>query len=173
MRALSFLVFLGVVGLLVGGFSGCGYNLGEIRPTTMRSVQFLAVPTFKNRTYQPRVEVTLADAVIRQLQQDGTYTIVGTERADAILNATLNTVDRRPIRSLTTDVLTSTEYELTIVAAFDVQDRFSGATLMSGEVRGSATFFPTGDLTTDERQAFSVAAQRLAIMLSQRISEGW
>ncbi len=170
MRVLFPLVLLGVLSL---SLAGCGYHLGEIRPTVMRSVQFLAVPTFKNRTYHPRVEVILADAVIRQLQQDGTYTIVGTERADAILNATLNSVERRPIRSLTTDVLTSTEYELTIIAAFEVQDRFSGVTLMSGEVRGAATFFPTGDLTTDERQAFSVAAQRLAVALSQRLSEGW
>lgn len=170
MRQLSFLL---PIGLALVCLAGCGYHLGEIRPTSMRSVQNLAVPTFKNRTYQPRVEVTLADAVIRQLQQDATYSIVGTERADAILYGTLNSIVRRPIRSLTSDVLTSTEYELTIVAAFDVQDRFTGITLMSGEVRGSATFFPTGDLTTDERQAFAVAAQRLAINLSRRVAEGW
>ena len=50
--------------LAVAFLSGCGYKLGEIRPTPMRSVRTLAVPTFKNRTYEPRVEVLLADTLV-------------------------------------------------------------------------------------------------------------
>jgi hypothetical protein len=64
---------------------GCGYKLGEIRPTPMRSVRNLAVPTFKNKTYEPRVEVLLADTLIKTLQEDGTYTIVSEDNAEAIL----------------------------------------------------------------------------------------
>ncbi|MGA7902974.1 MAG: LPS assembly lipoprotein LptE, partial [Terrimicrobiaceae bacterium] len=71
---------------------GCGYKLGEIRPTPMRSVRTLAVPTFKNRTYEPRVEVLLADTLIKALQQDGTYTVVSDDIADAVLNCTLTRV---------------------------------------------------------------------------------
>jgi hypothetical protein len=68
---------------------GCGYKLGEIRPTPMRSVRTLAVPTFKNRTYEPRVEVLLAVTLIKTLQEDGTYTIVSDDSADAIMHCTL------------------------------------------------------------------------------------
>ena len=53
--------------------AGCGYKLGEIRPTPMRSVRTLAVPTFKNKTFMPRVEILFADTLVKRLQQDGTY----------------------------------------------------------------------------------------------------
>ena len=33
----------------------------------------LQYPTFKNRTLVPRIEVLVTDTVIKQLQQDGTY----------------------------------------------------------------------------------------------------
>ena len=65
--------------------SGCGYKLGEIRPTPMRSVRTLAVPTFKNKTYEPRLEVLFADTLVKRMQQDGTYELVGDDKADAIL----------------------------------------------------------------------------------------
>lgn len=153
--------------------SGCGYHLGEIRPTTMRSVRTLAVPTFKNSTYLPRIEVLVADIVIRELQLDGTYSIEGSEQADAILNGSISKVDRRPIRSVTSNVLATSEYELLVFLNYTVQDRVTGVELLSGQVRGTSTFFPTGDLQTDERQAFSVAAQRAAAQLASRVTEGW
>ena len=77
---------------------GCGYKLGEIRPTPMRSVRNLAVPTFKNKTYEPRVEVLLADTLIKTLQEDGTYTIVSEDNAEAILNCTLTRIERSSLR---------------------------------------------------------------------------
>lgn len=153
--------------------SSCGYHLGEIRPTAMRSVKNLAIPTFKNRTYDPRIDVLMTDILIREFQTDGTFQIVGTERADAILYCTLNNSERRSIRSVVTNVLASSEYELVLTVAFEVQDRVTGAILMSGEVRGRSSFFPTGDLQTDERQAFSGAAQRVAVEISTRVNEGW
>jgi len=170
MRFFSLLLPLSAFILCIGG---CGYHLGEIRPTTMRSVKYLVVHPIKNRTYIPRVEVLLADAIIRKLQADGTYEIVGTERADAILNTTLYKVQRRPIRSVVTNVLQTSQYELTLYVNFEVQDRLSGATLLSGQVTGSTSFYPTGDLQTDENQAISIAASRVADALASRLSEGW
>lgn len=152
---------------------GCGYHLGEIRPTPMRSVRTLAVPTFKNRTYEPRVEVLLANALIRQLQMDGTYKIVSDESADAVLYCTLNRAERRSIRSVVTNVLATSEFELILEAAFEVQDRVTGEILLSGTAKGKTTFFPTGDIQTDERQAISVAASRLGVSITSRVAEGW
>jgi len=154
-------------------FTGCGYHLGEIRPTPMRSVQTLAVQTFKNTTYRPRLEVLLADTLIRSLQNDGTYQITSSNKADAIVYGTLVQVNRYPIRSALSNVLQTLEYRLSIVINYEVQDRISGAILMQGSVTGTTTFFPTGDLVTDERQALSVAAQRASDNLARILTEGW
>jgi len=161
--------------LLAAGvlLAGCGYHLGEIRPTPMRSVQTLAVQTFKNNTYRPRLEVLMADALIRSLQVDGTYQITSENRADAIVYGTLTQVSRIPIRSALSNVLQTLEYRLSIVIEYEVQDRITGAILMQGSVTGTTTFFPTGDLVTDERQALSVAAQRASDNLTRILTEGW
>lgn len=153
--------------------AGCGYKLGEIRPTPMRSVRTLAIPTFKNRTYEPRIEVLLADTTIKQFQQDGTYTIVSDNSSDAILYCTVTRVDRRPLRSVTNNVLATSEFMLEMDVAYEVVDRVTGVQLMSGRVRGDTSFFTSPDIQTDERQAIPVAAQDMAIQLVSEISEGW
>ncbi len=158
---------------LLALLAGCGYHLGEIRPTPMRSVRTVSVPTFKNRTYRPRVDVLLADTLIRLIQVDGTYQVSDSDHSDAIIYGTVNAVTRNPIRSATSNVLQTTEYQLTLVIEYEVQDSMTGANLLSGSVTGSTTFFPTGDLVTDERQAFSVAAQRACSNLVTILSEGW
>ena len=106
--------------------AGCGYKLGEIRPTPMRTVRALAVPTFKNKTYEPRVEVLLADTLIKTLQEDGTYTIVSEELSDAILNCTLNRIERRSVRSVQNNVLATAEFGLFLDIAYQVSDRVTG-----------------------------------------------
>jgi outer membrane lipopolysaccharide assembly protein LptE/RlpB len=152
---------------------GCGYKLGEIRPTPMRSVRTLAVPTFKNKTYEPRVEVLLADTLIKTLQEDGTYTIVSDDIADAILHCTLNKIDRRSIRSVQNNVLATAEFGLDLDIGYQVSDRVSGSILKRGRVRGKTTFFSSSDIQITERQAIPVAAKDAAIELTTAVAEGW
>lgn len=153
--------------------SGCGYKLGEIRPTPMRSVRTLAVPTFKNRTFEPRVEVLFADTLVKTLQQDGTFEVVADDRADAIMYCTIEKIERRSLRSVQNDVLATSEFGLTVSVKFEVQDRVTGAILMQGSRQGRASFFSGNDLQTIERQAISNAAADVANQLTAEVSEGW
>jgi len=153
--------------------SGCGYKLGEIRPTPMRSVRTLAVLNFKNITYEPRVEVLLADTLVKALQQDGTYQIIPEGEADAILSCTLTKVKRTPIRAVQDNVLATSEFGLTLDVIYEVEDRVTGAVLMAGAAQGKTTFFSGNDLQTIERQAISNAAADLANQITVAVSEGW
>jgi outer membrane lipopolysaccharide assembly protein LptE/RlpB len=167
MRKLS---ALAVAALLL---AGCGYHLGEIRPTPMRSVRSLAVPTFKNNTYIPRLEVLFADTLVKRLQQDGTYEIVNTDQADAIVNCTITGADRRPLRAVQNNVLATAEFGMTVTVRYEVVDQGTGAVLMSGTSTGKAQFFSGNDLVTIQRQAMSDAAANLADNLSAVLTEGW
>ena len=153
--------------------SGCGYKLGEIRPTPMRAVRTLAVPTFKNKTFEPRLEVLFADTLVKRLQQDGTYELVGDPEADAILYCTIEKIERRSLRSVQNNVLATSEFGLRVFAKYEVQDRVTGAILMQGDVQGNTTFFSGNDLQTIERQAMSNAASDLANNIMAEVSEGW
>ena len=153
--------------------TGCGYKMGEIRPTPMRSVRDLSVPTFKNNTYEPRLEVMFADTLVKRLQQDGSYHIVNSDQADAILNCTITKIDRNALRSVQNNVLATSEFGLTVQVRYDVVDQKTGAILMSGVAVGRTSFFSGNDLQTIERQAMSNAAADFANNITGQISEGW
>jgi outer membrane lipopolysaccharide assembly protein LptE/RlpB len=153
--------------------AGCGYHLGEIRPTTMRSVRTLAVPTFKNNTFESRIEVLFADTLVKKLQQDGTYRIVDTNQADAVVYCVIEKIDRGALRSVQNNVLATSEFRLTVLARYEVVDIGTGRVLMEGQVTGNTSFFSGNDLQTLERQGLSNAASDLAENLTTRLTEGW
>ena len=95
--------------------SGClGYHVGPVKPYYLRDVHSIAVPTFKNRTLVPRVEVLVTDTVIKQLQQDGTFQIENGDKADATLTGEVSRIVRAPARSVRGNVLATTEFALTL-----------------------------------------------------------
>jgi len=153
--------------------SGCGYKLGEIRPTPMRSVRTLAVPTFKNQTYESRIEVLFADTLVKKFQQDGTYRIVNSDQADAIVYCTIDRIDRGTLRSVQSNVLATSEFSLVVTARYEVVDQGTGVVLMQGTAQGRTSFFSGNDLQTLERQGLSNAAIDLAQNIATRLSEGW
>jgi len=159
---------------------GCaGYQVGEIKPKLFGNIKTIAVPTWRNETLEPRAEVFLANAIIKQIQQDGTYKIAREADADAILEGTLEEIQRRPARSVTGNVLQTKEYTLVLKARYRVVDRVTGRELEARSASGSTSFFVSGtnliaaDVTQDERQALPIAADDLAVRLVSQISEGW
>ena len=146
--------------------AGCaGYKMGAIKPTPMAQVQTIAVPSFQNMTLEPRVEVLLANSIIKQIQQDGTYRIADEKNADAVLEGTLEEMERKPERSVRGNVLLTREYSLILRVRYRVIERSTGRDLAGRSVVGRTTFFVSGsnalaaDVLQDERQALPLAAK--------------
>lgn len=154
---------------------GCaGYHVGPIQPYYLRSVHSIAVPTFENKTLVPRIAVLVTDSVIKQFQQDGTYRIAGDDQADAILKGDITRINRAPARSVRGNVLATTEFNLALRVRYTLVARRGGQVLSPPmEVIGTTSFFVGPDITSDERQAFPLAAEALAIRLVSQLSEGW
>lgn len=159
---------------------GCaGYTLGPIKPKRYENIQTVAVSSFTNETLEPRLEVMLANLVIRQIQQDGTYRVTDEAHADAILECKLEQLDRRSARSVVGNVLLAKEYTLTLRGRYLFRRRGTGEQLESRSVAGSTSFFVSGssviaaDVNQDERQAVPLAARDLAVRLVAQITEGW
>ncbi len=170
------LLFLLLPLILLTG--GCGYHLGEIKPTPMRRVTTLAVRTFKNDTLLPRLEAQTADAVAKQFQQDGTYRIESADQADAVVEGTILSVQRQPMRVFASNVLQTSEFELTLIVQYRVVDRTTGAVLMQGKAVGVTPFFiesdrVNSDLVTSQNINYPIAAQRMAENLVSKVAEGW
>ena len=150
-----------------------GYHIGPAKPYYLRDVQSISVPTFKNSTLQPRIEVLVTGTVIKQFQQDGTFRIVGDDEADAILKGEITALTRRPTRSVRGNVLATTEFGLTMRVRYSLVDR-SGKQLSSPSYAlGTTSFFVGRDVNADERQALPLATEELATHLVSQMSEGW
>jgi len=165
--------------------SGClGYHIGPVKPYYLRDVHAIAVPTFKNRTLVPRIEVLVTDTVIKQLQQDGTFQITNGDKADATLTGEISRITRAPARSVRGNVLLTTEFSLWLVVKYSLTGRDGKQLVPPNDATGTTTFFvnsaatsnlqtTSGDVTSDERQALPLATEDLASRLVTQISEGW
>jgi outer membrane lipopolysaccharide assembly protein LptE/RlpB len=160
--------------LLALVLNGCaGYHLGPATPSYLRDVHSIAVPTFGNGTLVPRIEVLVTSTVIKQFQQDGTFRMVDENRADATLKAEIVGVSRAPARSTRGNVLSTTEFQLTMTVKYSLLGRDGKVLGSPGAVSGSTSFFIGNDVNTDERQAMPLAAEELARHLVSQLSEGW
>lgn len=161
-------------------FSGClGYHLGPAKPKFLSGVNSIAVPTFKNNTLRARVEVLLANSLIKQLQQDGTFQVKDEDDADAVIKGTLMAVGRAPSRQVFGNVLLTQQYNLIIRCRFDIFKRSTGQLLDHHDVQGQTTFFVVGsesiaaDVNEQDRQALPLAAEDLMVRYVSLITEGW
>src|SRR5262249_19552299 len=137
--------------ILCFAISGClGYHVGPVKPYYLRDVHSIAVPTFKNRTLVPRVEVLVTDTVIKQFQQDGTFRITTDEKADATLTGEISQINRTPARSVRGNVLATTEFNLVLIVRYTLTARDGKPLAGPGEISGTTSFFVSSDVTTDE-----------------------
>jgi hypothetical protein len=154
--------------------SGCaGYHIGPATPSYLRQIHSIAVPTFRNATLVPRIEVLVTGTVIKQFQQDGTFRIANEDTADATLKGEIMAVGRSPARSLAANVLATTEFNLTLRVRYTLVGRDGKTVAGPSEAAGLTSFFVGADVSTDERQALPLAAEQLAVQLVSQLSEGW
>ncbi len=154
--------------------SGClGYHLGPAKPAFLKDVHSLNVPVFRNNTLITNLEGVVTDTVIGQIQQDGTYQITNAESADAVLTCTIEKVQRTPDRSVTGNVLLTSEFDLDLGIRYVLSERATGKILDTGRIDGQTSFFVGNDVQQDERQAIPLAAQQLAVRLVSQIAEGF
>jgi hypothetical protein len=159
---------------LAFSLSGClGYRLGETKPGTLKNVHKIAVTTFRNNTYLPRIEALVTDTIIKQIQQDGTFQVVSQDQADAVMDGVVLAVGRGPARSVRGNVLATTEFNLGITVAWALRAKDGRPIVGPATHTGGTSFFVGSDVTTDERQALPLATEDLAVRLVSQLTEGW
>ena len=195
MKSLTTLFSLCGLAALVLSTAGCGgYSLGSIKPTEYQSINALYVRTFENETLEPRLATIVTNAVISQLQQDGTYKITSRNNADAELTGVIRKIRRAQQRSSTTDVLRTRELLMQLEVSFKMTDLRSGAQIkaanpfgvdaddrdaVTGQRRtgsrviGQTSIFLDPNFQLSEREALPLAAEDAAEQLVSTITEGW
>jgi hypothetical protein len=173
-RCREFLAAFSGIGAAWVFAAGCaGYQLGSVQPEAFRHIHTVAVPTFRNETLEPRFAVIATNAVIEEMQRDGTYQVESASAADGRLEGTIKQIKRRQVRSTRQDTLASLEMEFSVEVEYVFRDMRSYGILAEGEVEASSHQFLDPNFQLSEREALPIAAERLATELVSRISEGW
>ena len=162
-----------LVAILVLG--GCaGYRVGDISGRNIQGVRSVYVPVVKNTSLEPDIQMTVTNAVIRRFNSDGTLEVNQNSNADSELDITIINVRHTPVRSSTSDILITAEYQLTIEAKATYVNRKLGRKIFENTtVSGSTNFFTQSDIQEGERQALPLAAEDFANNTVKLITEGW
>jgi TolB-like protein len=169
--------------LVILFLTGCGYRVGTILPMNIKSI---AVPTFKNSTPEPGVEIGVTNQVISQFQIDGTLKVVEEEDADVRLEGELLEYRREPLRYTGTDFKDVSEYRLRLITRLTLVDLKTGQPIWAKRVvEGETTYFVGGDslrdtertalgaLTEQERSQIPTLEEDLAHDVVESVVEGW
>lgn len=175
--------FSGYVILAALFLTGCGYRVGTILPMNIKTI---AVPTFKNSTPEPGVEIGVTNQIINQFQIDGTLKIVEGEDADVRLDGELIEYRREPLRFTGTDFKDVSEYRLRLITRLTLIDVRTGQPIWAKRiVEGETTYFVGGDslrdtertalgaLTEQERSQLPTLEEDLAHDVVESVVEGW
>jgi hypothetical protein len=154
--------------------SGCaGYTLGAQKPAQLRHITKLAVPTFENLTLEPRLAVLVTNAIIKQLQNHGSYQIVPRRDAEAVLEGKIQNIQRSQFRSDRNNILRTSQILATVICEFKVKDTGSGALLHQGTTSAYSSVILDANMQLSETQLLEDISQQLAWPLADELSEGW
>lgn len=155
--------------------SSCaGYRLGGVKPSSLASVSSISVPMFKNETQHPRAEALATSAVAAAFSQDGTYKVSSSDKADAILEGTLKTIDYTSIRGSRLDTLLPEELHNEVEISWVLKDaKDPTRTLASGKSSGRSQLFVDSNLQTARNNALPDALERAGESLVSTLANGY
>jgi hypothetical protein len=162
-------LWTGALALLLTGCAG--YRLGPTNELAagQKSIQIAPIV---NRTLQPRLNDTVENQLRKAFQHDGTYRLATHGDGDLVLKATLVRYDRAEILSVPNDVLTVSDYRLSVVAQVTVVDRSTGKTVFDQPVTGFTLMQVGNDISSAERQSTPSLAADLARNIADLLVDG-
>lgn len=156
-------------------FSSCaGYQLGAAKPPSLAGVKTISVPMFTNGTQHPRAEALATSAVTGAFVQDGTYRLAGVERADAVLEGNLKSIEYSALSSSRLDSLLAEELTNEVIFDWVLRDAKDPTRVLArGSSRGSSSFFLDSNLQTARQNALPDAFERAGQSLVAKLASGF
>lgn len=154
--------------------SCAGYHLGNTKPASLAKVNTIAVPMFRNQTLHPRAEAVATSAVANAFVQDGTYRIGSVDRADAVLEGTVRSIEYKTIRGTRLDTLMPEELSNTVKLQWKLRDAKDPTKILAtGSSEGRSQLFVADNLQTARNNALPEAVERAGEELVSKLANGF
>jgi hypothetical protein len=153
--------------------AGCaGYHLGPVNPNVIAGGKSVEIVPFNNQTLQPRLGDAVTQALRERMQTDPTYRLATHEPGDVVVTGVITAYRREGVSFLRTDVSTTENYRVQIIAHVTARDRGTGKVLLDKNVSGYTLVEVGTDLTDAERQSLPLLAEDLARNITALLTEG-
>ncbi len=161
-----------LAGALLSVICGCaGYGLGPSNGIRAGEKTIQITPV-TNRTLEPRLGDAVTSALRKEIQRDGTFSLVTSGTADIVVTCELFSYIRNEISFVPGDIVTARDYRVSLGARVTAKEGFDGKTIISREVTGNTLMRLGSDLPSVERQILPTLAADLARQITAIISDG-
>jgi outer membrane lipopolysaccharide assembly protein LptE/RlpB len=144
---------------------GCGYQMVGKETHVPPGLSSIAIPTFKNRTFEPGIEIPFTQAFLNEFIQDKRVKVVSRAEADAILEGVVTSfIAAAGAYDRSGFVL---QYTTSIVVDLSLRDR-TGKVLWQ-EGASETQWFRASSTGVTNEAAKQVAIQRTAGFMAERI----
>jgi outer membrane lipopolysaccharide assembly protein LptE/RlpB len=146
--------------------SGCGYQMAGKETHVPPGLSSVAIPTFRNRTYEPGIEVPFTQAFLREFILDRRVNVVGRAQADSVLEGVI--IDFR-IYSVAYDQSgLALEYQATLVLDLTLTDR-TGKVLWELKSFTETQWFRASSSVLTSEANKNAAIQRVGRLAAERV----
>lgn len=154
--------------------TACGYH--RVRPgnNVPSNIKSIAIPVFRNDTYEPGIEVLLTEALREQFLRSGFVRLTDVQNADAVVAATIKNFSLKAISFSQTDY--ATEYRASIVMRIKLVTRKGKVLWQDRKVSRIEDFRVSIDIFQTEaakQQATRRIARDLMADVHDRIFDGF
>ncbi|NBR69468.1 MAG: hypothetical protein EBT69_04725, partial [Verrucomicrobia bacterium] len=103
---------------------GCAnYKMGNTpKGAGLTNIRVLYVPTAQNETDETAVPGPVTNAILQEIDRDGTFRHARKDEADAILEVTVKKIERSAIRQSTEQFLTTLQFQLLLTLEYRLYD---------------------------------------------------
>ena len=159
---------MGCMILMSSLFSGCGYRLGSVLPSDIKTI---AVGSLLNKTNEPGLDYKVRNGIIEQLHIDGSLSVADAETADVILEGA---VVEYTSQSLSYDKKgLADQFRLIIATDVTLKKRATGEVLWTCKrVTGKTTYDLGASQPESKRDATPAAIRDLAYNVTEKVVEG-
>ena len=157
--------FLALVSLAC---AGCGYHRARLDNPLLANFHTIAIPYFKNKTFEPGVEKIYTDAFMKEFIESRKLKIVSESQADVILYGTVRNLKEESIAQNENDK--TIEYLLFMTLDLRLEERATGKVLWQ---RKDLKHVEDAPVYTDSMQLSETAKratmQKIAADLAERV----
>jgi hypothetical protein len=166
-KKFSIFFFIGVVSMLA---AGCGYHRAQLNNPLLANVHTMAIPYFKNKTFEPEAEKIFTNAFMNEFIESRKLQMVGPNEADVILYGTVRSLREETIGYNKDDK--SLDNIVQMVVDVQLEERATGKVLWKRKGMRHGEDYPiaTQDVQASEA-ARRLAMQKIAADLAERVHD--